>query len=224
MPAGHFSEWLAEWGREFRRRQTGLLLSTAHRAKGLEFDHAVVLDGGWDQHGTNEDRDAPRRLYYVAMTRARQTLVLARLHRRHVFADALADLACGVLREPVACARPPLAALAREYRRLTLSDVDLSFAGRKRPGHPVHRAIGRLRTGSELRLCEEHGRLILVDDCGTCVGRLARGFSPPSGKTCIRAEVQAIVGRWREDSQPEYRDRVCCAQWEVVVPELVYQP
>ena len=35
-PAGHFIEWLAEWGREARRRQQGLLLLTAHRAKGLE--------------------------------------------------------------------------------------------------------------------------------------------------------------------------------------------
>ncbi|MCB1739648.1 MAG: AAA family ATPase, partial [Gammaproteobacteria bacterium] len=39
MPVEHFLEWLAEWGREVRRRQTGLMLLTAHRAKGLEFDH-----------------------------------------------------------------------------------------------------------------------------------------------------------------------------------------
>ena len=43
----HFIEWLAEWGREVRGRQRGLLLLTAHRAKGLEFDHVIVLDGGW---------------------------------------------------------------------------------------------------------------------------------------------------------------------------------
>ena len=50
----HFIEWLAEWGRDARRRQHGLLLLTAHRAKGLEFDHVAVLDGGWD-------RNRPRR-------------------------------------------------------------------------------------------------------------------------------------------------------------------
>ena len=38
MPKEHFLEWLAEWGREVRRRQSGLLLLTAHRAKGLEFE------------------------------------------------------------------------------------------------------------------------------------------------------------------------------------------
>ena len=47
-PVEHFTEWLAEWGRDVRRWQHGLLLLTAHRAKGLEFDHVVVLDGGWN--------------------------------------------------------------------------------------------------------------------------------------------------------------------------------
>ena len=77
-PVGHFIEWLAEWGRDVRRRQRGLLLLTAHRAKGLEFDHVAVLDGGWESTGKGEDADAPRRLYYVAMTRARRTLALMR--------------------------------------------------------------------------------------------------------------------------------------------------
>ena len=58
LPVDHFIEWLAEWGREVRRRQTGLMLLTAHRAKGLEFDHVAVLDGGWDRVGQNEDADA----------------------------------------------------------------------------------------------------------------------------------------------------------------------
>ena len=77
-PVEHFMEWLAEWGREMRRRQRGLLLVTAHRAKGLEFDHVAVLDGGWRDADQGEDADASRRLYYVAMTRARKTLALMR--------------------------------------------------------------------------------------------------------------------------------------------------
>ena len=43
-PVDHFVEWLAEWGRDMRRRQQGLMLLTAHRVKGLEFDHVVVLE------------------------------------------------------------------------------------------------------------------------------------------------------------------------------------
>ena len=73
----HFIEWLVEWGRQIRRRQRGLLLLTAHRAKGLEFDHVIVLDGGWKQPARNSDADEERRLYYVVMTRAKKTLALA---------------------------------------------------------------------------------------------------------------------------------------------------
>ena len=55
----HFIEWLAEWGRDYRRRQRGLLLLTAHRAKGLEFDHVMVLDGGWDKAWAGGGRGRP---------------------------------------------------------------------------------------------------------------------------------------------------------------------
>ena len=51
LPAGVFREWLAEWARDNRRRQHGLLLTSAHRAKGLEFDHVAILDGSWHTAG-----------------------------------------------------------------------------------------------------------------------------------------------------------------------------
>ena len=50
-PVDHFVEWLAEWSREARPQQRGLLLLTAHRAKGLEFGHVAILDGGWRAGG-----------------------------------------------------------------------------------------------------------------------------------------------------------------------------
>ena len=56
-PLVHFEEWLAEWGRDAGGGQHGLMPLTAHRAKDLEFDHVVVLDGGWDRPGAaNENR------------------------------------------------------------------------------------------------------------------------------------------------------------------------
>ena len=116
IPVDHFIEWLAEWGRDVRRRQRGLLLLTAHRAKGLEFDHVAVLDGGWDRVGNGEDPDAPRRLYYVAMTRARQTLTLANFSGSHSLHDALRDIPSALHRQ--APELPPTTPeLARQYRR-----------------------------------------------------------------------------------------------------------
>ena len=220
VPVGHVIEWLAEWGHKIRRRQQGLLLLAAHRAKGLEFDHVAVLDGGWDRFDHREDPDAPRRLYYVAMTRARRTLALARFEGPHRIQDALAGHPSAVHRAP---APLPPASPALRYRhvRTTLGDVDLGFAGRRGMKDPIHRAIAALSPGDPLKI---RGRRDLTDRAGTVVGRLAKNFRPPAGMTCRAATVLAIVGWSREAAEPQFRDRIGCDTWEVVVPELVFAP
>ena len=223
-PVDNFIEWLAEWGREVRRKQRGLLLLTAHRAKGLEFDHVAVLDGGWDRVGRGEDSDAPRRLYYVAMTRARQTLVLARFPGPHRLQDALTDTQAVLRRETLEKLPPPAPELARIYRRLSLRDVFLSFAGYKHTGDPVHRAIAALSPGDRLGVRVRSGRWELLDQRGTVVGQLAGSFEAPDEMHCTFATVLAIVAWDRERSEPEYQDGLRCDNWEVVVPELVFEP
>ena len=220
----HFIEWLAEWAREVRRRQRGLMLLTAHRAKGLEFDHVVVLDGGWDRFGLGEDADATRRLYYVAMTRARETLALARFTEPHPLQDALRGSPSLLLRQ--APIELPAAApqLARRYRRLSLRDVFLSFAGYKQHGHPVHRAIASLSPCDRLEVRNGSNRWELLDCKGTVVGQLARGFEAPDGVRCTFATVLAVVTWDRERSEPQYLSGLQCDAWEVVVPELVFEP
>ncbi len=219
-----FIEWLAEWGRDLRRRQRGLLLLTAHRAKGLEFDHVVVLDGGWDGFSHGEDADAPRRLYYVAMSRARQTLTLARLPGVHPFQKALRDYPSVLLR-PAPVTLPPAAPeLARQYRRLSLRDVFLSFAGYRNPSHPLHSAIAALSPGDPLRVRVGRSRWELLDRNGTVVGQLAGNFKAPSGTRCTSAKVLAIA-TWRSEySEPQFQKKYLCNSWEVVVPELVFEP
>jgi ATP-dependent DNA helicase RecQ len=222
---GHFREWLAEWGRDVRRRPTGLLLLTAHRAKGLEFDHVAVLDGGWEKPSRNEDQDAPRRLYYVAMTRARQTLTLARFsHSTHPLLDTLPDSPALLRRLPVALP-PPAPELARCYRRLTLRDIDIGFAGRHAPSHRIHRAIAGLTVGDLLHCQLGEERWALTDVQGETVGRLARSFQPPQAMRCIEARVAAILVRRQEhDENPAYQRSIRYERWEVVVPELVFEP
>lgn len=227
LPREHFIEWLAEWGREARRRQSGLLLLTAHRAKGLEFDHVAVLDGGWkppeDRCNASEDPQAERRLYYVSMTRARQTLLLARLDRGKHLIDELPESA-SLLRRTASELPAPAAELSWRYQQLHPGEVDLGFAGRQRPSHPVHRGIAALTPGAVLHLRQEDRRWLLYDAQGTQVGKLAASYTPPAGMDCVAACVTAILVRYRSDSEPEYLDRIRCEQWEVVLPELVFAP
>ena len=224
MPVDHFVEWLAEWGREVRRRQRGLLLLTAHRAKGLEFDHVVALDGGWDRVGRGEDVDAPRRLYYVAMTRARKTLTLACLQGSHPFRDALLK-APSVLERDRPVPFPPAAPeLSRRYRRLSLRDVFISFAGYRSHDHAVHGAVAALSPGDILKVRSGSPRWELLDCNGIVVGQLASGFEGIAEMKCSFAKVLAVVSWDREHSEPEYQKVIRCDSWEVVVPELVFEP
>lgn len=223
LPTVHFFDWLAEWGQEVRRKQTGLMLLTAHRAKGLEFNHVVVLDGGWSRVGKGEDEDASRRLYYVAMTRAKKTLTLARLSGSHPILDELPQNP-GILHRPSTVLPQPAAELSRHYKRLALGDVNLGFAGAYASDHKVHRAIANLKSNDVIDLRQIQSRWQLVNKAGIQVGQLAKSFKPPRGMTCIGASVAALVGRRREDEKPEYIDRVRCDCWEVVVPDLVFAP
>lgn len=225
LPTGHFVEWLAEWSRDARRRQRGLLLLTAHRAKGLEFDHVAALDGAWGRLDRGEDRDAPRRLYYVAMTRARRTLCLARLDGRHH--PLLDDLKAGeaVLRREPANLPAPGAELGMCYTVANPGQVNLGYAGRYAPDSAVHRHIAALEPGAPLQLRGTDGRWLLLDGDGHEVGSMASAWSPPAGE-CVRAQVHAVIRRTRSQTPEEHLGRVHAglAAWEVVLPELVYTP
>ena len=246
--AGHFIEWLAEWSRSVYRRQKGLLLVTAHGAKGLEFDHVVVLDGGWRRIGQDEDRDAPRRLYYVAMTRARQTLALARFQPRHasevasqanvsvksnsVHPNPLLEMLTQSpdVRTRSAVAVPPAGPeLSRRYLQLKMRDVDLSYAGRYKETHPVHCAIRDLNPGDPLFLVRSKFRAErweLTDHAGKVVGRLSSKFNCPANMKFRSGTVYAIVTRDQDQGEgdPKYRSLLKCRTWEIVVPELVFEP
>ena len=231
-----FTAWLAEWGRDFRRRQTGLLLVTAHSAKGREFDHVVVLDGGWgqDEHGYQvRQSDEVLRLYYVAMTRARQTLTLLRMSAKNELelrddptpaqrrgGDYWSqDMPALVHRDHVVRTELP-PELDKRYQPLKLEDVDLGFAGQRGSKHPVHSAIRALRTGDPLEVRENGGAWLLADVNGQVVGQLARSYRPPSDR--CQARVRAIVGWDRQDGTPTQQERALRESWEVVVPELIY--
>ena len=225
-PVDHCIEWLAEWSRDVRQRQQGLLLLTAHSAKGLEFDHVAVLDGGWNRVQQGEDPDAQRRLYYVAMTRARHTLLLAR------FKDSAPALQEGLANHPAVFCRtfvPPLPsspAMGYRHVRAGLKDVHLGFPGYSPDGDPIHAALAALSPGDPLgvKISRFNRSWELINSRGHVVGRLANGFQPPTGMQCRSATVLAIIVWSRRASDVRYQHRSKCESWEVVVPELIFEP
>ena len=218
MPVPDLVEWFAEWAIDARSDQRGLLLLTAHRSKGLEFDNVVILNGGWDRPSKGEDPDAPRRLFYVAMTRARRSLAII-AEKNHPFVPQGAEY---ILRR----AAPPIAAgVARPtalYQVPNLKNVDLSWAGRLRTGHLSLAAISAAKVGDPVHIVRDGPSWIMQDKQGQTLGRMARSWSPPEGLRFLRGEVGAIV-RWRKsDNQEEFRVHLHRDVWEAVVPELVF--
>jgi hypothetical protein len=56
------------------------------------------------------------------------------------------------------------------------------------------------------------------------VGRLARAFAPPAGMRFLSGQVKAVIVRRREDSEPAFQAALRSEKWEVVLPELVFEP
>lgn len=208
--------WLYDYVREMRQhRQPGLFLGTVHAAKGLEFRHVVVLDGSWD--APPDQLEEARRLYYVGMTRAEETLTLCSFEAGNPFAATLGTL---VQRRRFEGHHMP--ALDVQYQTLTLGDVDLGFSGRQRPDDPIHEAIGRLESGDPLELRPAGDRYLILDSDGNTVGRTAKSFK--LSFALDGCEVAGIVTRYKTDTEQDFIATVRCQQWEVVVPRLRGRP
>ncbi|MDE0064693.1 MAG: RecQ family ATP-dependent DNA helicase [Gammaproteobacteria bacterium] len=103
---------------------------------------------------------------------------------------------------------------------LGLADVNLSFPGRHEAWRLIHDAIRLLQPGDELTVRTANSPWNLAAPNGPTVCRLARQYQPAG--EIHTARVYAIVTWNREDSEPEYREGLRCDEWEVVVPELVF--
>lgn len=210
LGSGALIDWLYDYARELRQQpKGGLYLGTVHSAKGLEFRHVILLDGGWStQVDTLADE---RRLYYVGMTRAEQTLTLCEFADGNPFSRGLMkDVQLHEFQGQ------PLPELEVRFQQLTLKEIDIGFAGRQSPHTRIHKAVEALREGDPLTLKEEAGRYQLLDRQGNVVGRTAKSFQPQIGFD--QCEVAAVMVRFTEDSEEQYRDLNKCERWEVVVP------
>lgn len=214
-------DWLVDWGRAVRGRQTGLLLVTAHSAKGLEFDDVVILDGEWAGRGNEEDADAPRRLYYVAMTRARRSLTLMQFNAPHaILGDIVDDPVFSVQRPHVDESK--LLDCYRTYQRPTLKDINIDFIGRYVANHPDVGDVEGLQAGDPVRMEMRGYQRVIVNRDGKLVGCLAEKYSPPKDVEFLEGRVYAIMSRTTADVGEKFANSIRRRQWETVIPEFVF--
>ena len=224
----------------------GVHVGTVHSAKGLEFAHVMISGSSWSSHAaTRRSRsqhppeEADRRLYYVAMTRASQTLTLITTPRQplpfeneligadglidangHINSGGLIRLRAGVATGPA----PDDCRLRRRYRMLSLKDMYISYAGCRPARNPIHEALRTLRTGSKVRLKVRSGRIRVVEARGErIIAQLSKEASDTWRGELDSIEEARILGlvQWQaDDSSPEYRERLRTDAWEVPILEI----
>jgi ATP-dependent DNA helicase RecQ len=215
VPAAEVMDGLYEAAAESRRsgHPSALKLMTAHGAKGLEFRHVIVMDcADWRWSGEDE-----RRLLYVSMTRAQETLTVMRAEGgRNPYlidmgtVDGVVDL--------LPATRPQMRQdINRRYVTLGPADMDIGFAGRFGAHDPVHWRIARLGYGDEVIV---KGRQV-TDVDGAVVGKLASKTTPPA--EAERGTVSGVLVRTRDQTAPEYLAALKTVRWETVLVELATQ-
>ncbi|MGP3697945.1 RecQ family ATP-dependent DNA helicase [Rhodobacter sp. NSM] len=219
IPVPDTIEWLAEWAQDIRSAQRGLLLLTAHRSKGLEFDHVVILNGGWKALSQGEDGEAPRRLFYVAMTRARRSLAVV-TNGAHAFVEADSD--CEMLRKVEMPHRIDLPQ-PDQYQVPDMAVVDLSYAGRLPEASPTLAAIAAAEVDDPVTIELREGKWLILDGHRRVLGRMAGTWAPPEGTVLVAGKVGAVV-RWRKsDNDERFQSYVKRDEWETILPELVFR-
>ena len=208
----------------------GVLVGTVHAAKGQEFGHVLVLSGGWNgQPGEARARkggsgEQGRRLYYVAMTRARKTLTL--LSRRKDPVEYAREMGTRVHPRRVAVAAGRESAVATRFATLGKREMFIDFASLKRSDHPVHEALARLQAGDEVTLArDDRGGVAVVDMRGVEIARLSKATAANWPKRRLqlieRVRVLGVVRRKLADCDAEeYRRRAAVLEWEYPVLEV----
>jgi hypothetical protein len=208
-----FEAWLAD---VLRRPGSadGVVLSTVHRVKGMEWPRVIVFraDQGVMPHRLSGDVEEERRVFHVAVTRAGvQAVVIADERRPSPFLDEARGVAPLPSVEAPASVGPRPAAGAERDRIVAAKGMALAAAGYRGTVREVH-------PGWVVLELDEGGALVTVDTgewvvAGERSGPLATGGPAPPppfepGDPVVEARFETLrqwrLERSRRDGVPAF--------------------
>ena len=223
------NDYLLEQKRQTRYGQ-GILLSTVHGVKGEEFRHVILLDGNWQFNSADKNYiEEERRLYYVAMTRAIEHLVLMQYtgtDNPHIacidteFCSSHFSRAGDQIKDMVS------------FYMSGLSQLYLSYAAKFQASHPVNQTLENLNVGDRMTLVanksvsddsQSKKRELFFQFNGINIIKLSKqGKDKMSAllSSNHQAKVIALVRR-QSDPNNDYDANNKIAQWWVPVIELI---
>ncbi len=218
-----FYEFTAEQRREKVLGQ-GIFLSTIHSSKGMEFPHVFILDGDWGRRPHNRSEwEEERRVMYVGMTRAEETLRLMKIPSRPnpflreirgdfvVSRTYTGDVIENELQN-------------KRYEIIGLNEVYMDYAGCFHNGHRIHKHLGCLEAGQCVAFHQNYQTVEIHDCDGCCVARLSKeGVARWSHRLDQIQELRvvALLRRDCDDPNEEFLGRIKADHWELPVLEAV---
>ena len=198
----------------------GIHLGTMHSAKGLEFDHVLLLDDG-----TMEDTDEERRLLYVAITRARMSL--------QIFSGSSPSRPFRALDHPLLDIRrsedSPVQTRVRHYGLVGPDAIWIDWLGRQPATNPGHRAMDDAWYEDAFRLVATDRGGVIVDARGIPVARLSKSGCNtwlPLLEAGLELKLLATTLERADDSSRDgpYREQLKVERWWTGVWEARWRP
>ena len=213
---------LAEERRSVRFGE-GVLLSTVHGVKGEEFRYVILLDGGWDRVPANDQvhLEEERRLYYVAMTRAAERLIVfTRSDVKNPFLRPFIQLTAEATFDDVV-----LPQKIRQYHVIGMPDLWLSYAGLQPADTALNRTLVGLRAGDAVTLQMKRSGMAVCAPDGRTIARLskkAETFWAPRLSRVMADRILALIVRTAEQTRLTGADisRLKSDQWLLPMVEV----
>jgi ATP-dependent DNA helicase RecQ len=227
LPVSRMIDRLYEFVAEQRREKVvgqGIFMSTIHSVKGTEFPHVFVLDGDWRRSMSNARWEEERRVMYVGMTRAEETL---RLLKNQGETNPFLKEIKGNFVVPLTY-RGLVEAndqTDKRYELLGLNQIYLDYAGNFPQTHPIHGHLAELRTGQCVSFCQSNSKIEIHDCGGKCLARLSiEGADKWRERLDHIWEVRvvAMLRRNRDDPDERFQKKIRADNWEFPVLEVVY--
>jgi ATP-dependent DNA helicase RecQ len=226
LPVSRAIEQMYEFVTEQRREKAigqGIFLSTIHSAKGTEFPHVFILDGDWGTPMRQSEWEEERRVFYVGMTRAEETLRVIKIPSRpnpflkEIKGDFIIPL---IYRDSANIGEQR----KRRYEILGLDQLYLDYAGRYAKSNPIHHHLRGLQTGHSVVFCPNHSKLEIHDTEGkyiACLSNEGANNWKERIDRIIDIRVLAILQRTRDDPDEGFQQWIKVDEWELPVLEVI---
>jgi len=226
LPVSWMIDRLFEFVAEQRREKVvgqGIFMSTIHSAKGTEFPHVFVLDGDWRQPLDEAQWEEERRIMYVGMTRAEETLHLLKIPGRPnpFLKEIKGDFVIPLTYRGMVEASDHI---DKKYELLGLNEIYLDYAGSFPQTHPIHGHLAMLKTGQCVSFWHNNSKIEIHDRDGKCLARLSNEGANKWQKRLdhiLEVRVVAMLRRHRDDPDENFQKKIRADNWELPVLEVV---